>query len=88
MPFRRRDVVDHDVRIGQQAMKERLAFGRFKVGGHAAFVGIEIGEEPAAVDVDAVVGERSTTTRDVTVRWLDLDDVGSDVGQHLGRVGR
>src|SRR3712207_6986540 len=54
----RRDVVHDDVGRGQQPRQQGAALGRREVGGRAALVGVEVGEETAALGVGTVVAER------------------------------
>src|SRR5690606_35737288 len=49
-------------------------------------VRVQVEEETALLDVRFVALERPEPPRDIALRPLDLDDVGAEIGQQLGRV--
>src|SRR4029077_8777624 len=82
----RAEVLHHDVRALNQLERRLAAAGAFEVQRHAAQVSITEHEEHADA-VHEQVRTRPVTLPGALPRLLDLDDIGTHVGQVLARGG-
>jgi hypothetical protein len=82
-------VLDQHVGPLDEAKQLLASTRRPQIQGDAALVGVEEVEETALLGMRLVVGERAPLSGGVSVFGrLDLDDVGTVVGEQLGAVGR
>ena len=87
--LRRRVVLDQHVGPGEQPQQHVAPGAGAHVQGDAALVGVQEVEQAALLRVGLVAGEGAPAPGDVTaLRRLDLDDLGTVVGEQLGAVGR
>ena len=73
--------VDQDVGPIDQPVELRATLRRIRVETHAALVGVQREEEPAALRIDRASGERAAASRDVSRRRLDIHHVGPVVAE-------
>ena len=71
---------------GEEAEHRLAALVGGEVGGDPALVGVEVEEDAAALGVGLAAGEWSGAAGAVALGRLDLDDVGSKVGEELAAV--
>ena len=85
-------VVDEQVCVREQLSQRRSAVRTREVHNHAALVRVDCGEQPAHLASGRVVRviriawcERPSHARPVALGRFDLDDVGTEIGEQLGR---
>jgi hypothetical protein len=84
----RRIVLDQHVGPCQQAQQQVAPGLGARVEGDAVLVGVQEVEQAALLGMGHVAGEGATAPGDVAaLRRLDLDHLGSVVGEQLGAVG-
>ncbi len=77
------EVLDQDVRVGEEAAQDRGAFRGLEVQPERPLVAVdreEVGGGPGA-GLDRADPRRAPATRRVTLGWLDLDDLGPEVAE-------
>lgn len=74
------EVLHDDVRSGDQPQGRVPVALLLEVEDHRALPAVEGEDDALAVGADAA--------RLVPVRWLDLDDLGAEIAEQLGRRGR
>ena len=77
------EVLDQDVRVGQQPAQDRRAVGALEVEAEAALVAVdreEIGGGPRP-GLDRADPRRTPAAGRIALRWLDLDHLGAEVAE-------
>ena len=77
----------HDqVRVLGETPEQGLTVGVPQVECHASLAGVHVQEEQASIRVRLVVPERRDVAGRIAAGALDLDDVGTHVGEQLAAV--
>ena len=91
MPFIKptsRHTFDYDVGCGNQAAKCAHSFARFGVKCYAVLVRVQREEDAALLRVRHAAGEGPHLSRDIALRRLHLDDLGTEARENLAAIGR
>ena len=78
------EVLGDDVGVLEQVEEDGLALGVFQVEGDRPLVGVE---QEEVVGVDAGPARPGAAAGVASLGLLDLDDLGAEVGEDLGRGG-
>ena len=82
------EVLDQHIGFIDEAAHQLAPFGRAQVQHHALFVAaLHLPPHAGAVVQHAPLAQRVSTGRSLGGRWLDLDDLGTKIGQGLARKG-
>ena len=85
----RRDVVNQHVGLLEKRAESGAVFAATEVQRDTALVGVQIEEDAACLGIRLVGSKRAATTQRIALGGFYLDDVGTEVREHLpGERGR